>query len=631
MMFDIAGRKYKMRWLNWILAIALVSAAAGCGDTLTEGGTTATSAATVSLIASAPQIGSAPASETTLTAIVKDASNRALADEAVSFVASSGSLTITEPFTDSAGRAVATLTPGANAANRNVTVTATAGTVSASYVVAVGGTTVSVAGNTSAVLADSSQLTVTVRDSAGTGVSGAVVTLSSVNGNTLAPSVVTTNATGVATTILTATAGGADTITASALGASGTHSINISADTFTVAMAATVNINICAPVTATWLSGGSPVNGGTVDFQATRGTLHTDAGCTVPGSQVLTNGAGVATIYILSPNAGPTTVTATGSSVDSPSASATSEFLATTPDSLTFQASRTTLGLNDSVTLTATVRDATGNLVKNAVVDFNIETGDTTSGSLSPASGVTDSLGRASTVYSSTVVPSATDGVQIRATVRATAITQTVALTVGGSSLFISLGMATRIEDLNTATYRYAGAVQVADAGGNPVSGITVVLRLEAESYDKGSRSTVGTTDNVALSSVTPLSSTFDVFVANGTLSCASEDLNRDGVLDLNEDDGVGDDGDGALDPGAPATITGSITTDANGNGAFDVIYPKDYADWTQVKVTATAQVSGTESVKAIRFILPMSQGDATSPPGSTSPFGTANSCTNPG
>jgi hypothetical protein len=121
------------------------------------------------------------------------------------------------------------------------------------------------------------------------------------------------------------------------------------------------------------------------------------------------------------------------------------------------------------------------------------------------------------------------------------------------------------------------------------------------------------------------------VFVANGTLSCASEDLNRDGVLDLNEDDGVGDDGDGALDPGAPATITGSITTDANGNGAFDVIYPKDYADWTQVKVTATAQVSGTESVKAIRFILPMSQGDATSPPGSTSPFGTANSCTNPG
>lgn len=620
-----------MRWLNWILAIALVSAAAGCGDTLTEGGTTATSAATVSLIASAPQIGSAPASETTLTAIVKDASNRALADEAVSFVASSGSLTITEPFTDSAGRAVATLTPGANAANRNVTVTATAGTVSASYVVAVGGTTVSVAGNTSAVLADSSQLTVTVRDSAGTGVSGAVVTLSSVNGNTLAPSVVTTNATGVATTILTATAGGADTITASALGASGTHSINISADTFTVAMAATVNINICAPVTATWLSGGSPVNGGTVDFQATRGTLHTDAGCTVPGSQVLTNGAGVATIYILSPNAGPTTVTATGSSVDSPSASATSEFLATTPDSLTFQASRTTLGLNDSVTLTATVRDATGNLVKNAVVDFNIETGDTTSGSLSPASGVTDSLGRASTVYSSTVVPSATDGVQIRATVRATAITQTVALTVGGSSLFISLGMATRIEDLNTATYRYAGAVQVADAGGNPVSGITVVLRLEAESYDKGSRSTVGTTDNVALSSVTPLSSTFDVFVANGTLSCASEDLNRDGVLDLNEDDGVGDDGDGALDPGAPATITGSITTDANGNGAFDVIYPKDYADWTQVKVTATAQVSGTESVKAIRFILPMSQGDATSPPGSTSPFGTANSCTNPG
>jgi protocatechuate 3,4-dioxygenase beta subunit len=625
MMFDIAGRKYKMRWLNWILAITLVSVAAGCGDTLTEGSATATSAASVSLIASAPQIGTAPASETTLTAIVKDASNRALADEAVSFVASSGSLTITEPFTDSSGKATATLSPGANAANRSITVTATAGTVSASYVVAVGGTTVSVAGNTSAVLGNSTPLTVTVRDSAGTGVSGAVVTLSSVNGNTLAPSVVTTNATGVATTTLTATAGGTDTITASALGATGTHAINISGDTFTVAMAATVNINTCTGVTATWLSGGSPVSGGTVDFQATRGTLYTDAGCTVPGSQVLTNGAGVATLYILSPNAGPTTVTATGSSVNSPSAYVASEFLATTPATMVFQASRTTLGLNDSVTLTATVRDATGNLVKNAIVDFNILV-DTTGGDLSPSSGVTDSLGRASTVYISTVVPSATDGVQIQAEVRGTAITQTVALTVGGSSLFVSLGMATRIEDLNAATYRYSGAVQVADAGGNPVSGITVVLRLEAESYDKGSRDV----DGNAVSSVSSPLTTFGVFVANGTLSCASEDLNNDGVLDPNERDGIGDNGDDKLDPGAPATITGSILTDANGNGAFDVVYPKDYADWTQVKVTATALVSGTESVKAIRFLLPMSQSDATSPPGSTSPFGTANACTNP-
>ncbi len=615
-----------MRWLNWILAIGLVSIAAGCGDTLTEGGSTATSAASVSLIASAPQIGTAPASETTLTAIVKDASNRALADEAVSFVASSGSLTITEPFTDSAGKAVATLTPGANAANRSITVTATAGTVSASYVVAVGGTTVSIAGNTSAVLGNSTPLTVTVRDSAGTGISGAVVTFSSVNGNTLAPSVATTNATGVATTTLTATAGGTDTVTASALGASGTHSINISADTFTVTMAATVNINTCAAVTATWLSGGSPVSGGTVDFQATRGTLYTDAACTASGTQVLTNGSGVATIYIQSPDSGPTTVTATGNSVDSPSAFATSEFLATAPDSITFQASRTTLGLNDSVTLTATVRDVTGNLVKNAVVDFNIEPGDITGGSLSPASGVTDSLGRASTVYSSTVVPSAADGVQIRATVRGTAITQTVALTVGGSSLFISLGMATRIEDLNTATYRYPGAVQVADAGGNPVSGITVVLRLEAESYDKGARDI----DGNAVSSVSSPLTTFGVFVANGTLSCASEDLNSDGVLDPNEDDGVGDNGNGRLDPGTPATITGYIVTDVNGNGAFDVVYPKDYASWTQVKVTATAQVSGTESVKAIRFLLPMSQSDSSSPPGSTSPFGTANACTNP-
>lgn len=616
----IAKMNIMMRWFLGVLLAAVVAVTGGCGDTLTAGNDTATTAASITLIASSPQMGTALASEVTLTAIVKDAANRALAEEAVSFTATSGSLLVTQPFTDNSGKAIAILSPGV-ASNRTITVTATSGAASASYVITVAGTSVSVAGNTNAVLGASTPLTITVRDSSNTGVPSAVVTVSSVNGNTIAPTVATTNASGVATVNFTGTIGGADTINVSAMGATGTHSISVSADTFSVATAASIDINTCTPVAATWSIGGTPVAGISVDFQATRGTLYTNPICTVPGTQATTDVAGVATIYIRSPNAGPSSITASGGA-SGPTASTATQFVATTPASLVFQASRTTLGLNDSVTLTATVRDATYNLVEGAVVEFTIEA-DTTGGSLSPASGVTDTLGRASTVYSSTVQPSATDGVQIRATVQGTAISEDIFLTVGGAGLSLSLGMGTSIEDVNNATYRYPGAVQVADAGGNPVAGQLVTLRLDAESYDKGYRDA----DAVALSTVTgPLDSTFAVYVATGFLSCMNEDTNRNGILDPGEDFN----GSGFLEPGTPATVIITGPTDAYGNASFDVVYPKDYANWLQVKITGTIQVAGTESTKAIRFILPMSQADASSPPGTTSRYGVANACNLP-
>lgn len=620
-MCDKAGKKATIRWFFGGMLVAMIAAIAGCGDTLTQSEDTTTTAASITLIASSPQMGSALTSEVILTAIVKDAANRALEEELVSFVASSGNLTVTQPFTDKSGKAIATLSPGI-ASNRTITVTATSGAASASYVVTVAGTTVSVAGNTSAVLDAVTPLTITVRDSGNTGVSSAVVTVSSVNGNTLAPTVATTNASGVATVNFTGTAGGVDTITASAMGASGTHTISVSLDTFSVATAASIDIITCTAVTATWAIGGNPVEGSPVDFQATRGSLYTDASCSVSGAQATTNGSGVATIYIISPNSGPSSITASGGA-SGPSASTSTTFVATTPDSLVFQASRTTLGLNDSVTLTATVRDAAYNLVKNAVVEFAI-IADTTGGGLNPATGVTDALGRASTVYNSTVQPSATDGVHIRATVQGTAISEDIYLTVGGSGLSLSLGMATKIESLNDATYRYSGAVQVADAGGNPVAGQLVTLRLDPESYDKGYRAG---TDKVAVSTVTgPLDSTFDVFVSNGSLSCANEDTNRNGILDPGEDFN----GSGYLEPGTPATVNATVTTDPYGNATFAVVYPKDHANWLQVKITGTIQVAGTESTKAIRFLLPMSEADASSPPGMTSPYGFANACNNP-
>jgi hypothetical protein len=89
------------------------------------------------------------------------------------------------------------------------------------------------------------------------------------------------------------------------------------------------------------------------------------------------------------------------------------------------------------------------------------------------------------------------------------------------------------------------------------------------------------------------------------------------------------------LDPGdIAATIPGAVITDSTGSANFSVIYPEDHALWVQSKLTATATVQGTESSTSATFWLPMLAkyiNDVTaSPPGAISPYGSANSCTNP-
>ena len=613
----------RMVWgLPLVMLLAGCIGGSGSDGTPVGGGDGGTGAgvASVSMIATSPQIGTTPASETEITAIVKDGANRAVDGQEVVFSSTSGLLVVNQGSTDNSGLATATLSPGADAGNRDITVTAQAGGITSTYLVKATGSTVGITGPSSVVFGSSATLSINVKNSGGQGVPFVPVTLSSANGNLINPATATTNSNGTAAVTFTAAQGssGTDTVTATALGATDSHNISVSGDDFSVTVAPSVLINTCTPATVKWETNGAPVGNTAVSFNATRGTLYTNATCTTTGSQAITDGSGNATLYLRSPNSGPATITASGPGFV-PTASSSLEFVAVTPGSLVLQASRTKLNLNDSVTLTATVRDAAFNLVKGATVQFTIQT-DTTSGSLEADSGVTDSLGRVSTVYSSTSQPSSLNGVTIRAAIPGTGISEIIVLTVGDSSLSINLGMATRIESPNTATYRYPGAVQVSDAAGNPVAGARVTLKLDAESYDKGFRM-----DTMAYSTVFE-DSTFSAFITNGFLSCMNEDSNRNGILDAGEDFN----GDGSLQPGIPATVTPLVTTDEFGNASFDVVYPKDSANWLQVKLIATAEVSGTESTSAIRFIPPMSQEDEQSPPGSTSPFGTATSCNNP-
>ena len=74
---------------------------------------------------------------------------------------------------------------------------------------------------------------------------------------------------------------------------------------------------------------------------------------------------------------------------------------ADTPNSIDAQANPFTIGPAEQSTITAVVRDASNNLVKNAVVLFDLQ--DVTGGQLSVASSVTDSQGRAQTFYTAPV------------------------------------------------------------------------------------------------------------------------------------------------------------------------------------------------------------------------------------
>lgn len=216
---------------------------------------------------------------------------------------------------------------------------------------------------------------------------------------------------------MTADNAGTDTITVTGQGAMATHRQTISGDQFqitTPAAGADVTLNTCTQLQVSWRVNGSPNGGQTVSFSATRGTIYADSGCTTTASSAVTDASGVATVYIRSTNAGPSTLTAYVT--NGPTTSKNINFIATTAASIDLQVDNATIGPNDGsqstqqqATITATIRDGNNNLVKGKVVRFSI-TEDVSGGSLTTATATTDLLGRASTTYVSSAATTATTG-----------------------------------------------------------------------------------------------------------------------------------------------------------------------------------------------------------------------------
>lgn len=584
-----------------------------------------TSALTVLLLSDSTTIQSNNSTTAQLSAYVRDANNNFIAGIPVTMLSTSGALTpvvtttgVAALTTDSNGLARATLSTPGDPTNRLITVTARVGNTTSTANVSVAGSTLTLQGAGSFILNQTQKFTVTLLDSGKQGIAGKAISVTAPANGTVSATSLVTDSQGMASFNLTATQGGAGTVSVAGLGLSAQQAITVNSDIVSFSTPATnaaIPLKTLQTFTAVWTKNGVPQVGQTVNFATTRGCIN-PAGTTCAGvlstASAVTNAQGQASVQMLSDDAGGATVTATvaGGTV----ASTTAQFISVNPSTLDVQASKFTIGPSEQSTITAVVRDAQNNLVANSTVVFNLS--DVTGGTLTVPSAVTDSQGRAQTVYTSGSVASASNGVRITASVQgAAAVTpKSVLLTVAKSQLFISIGTGNTIEKVNSTQYKKDYAVQVTDANGAGVTNVPLTLSILSLAYNKGYR-------------YIPTGATrWSTLV---TATCADDDFNHNGILDPGEDAN----GSGKIEAGNIAAVTpASVTTDASGFAFVSIYYPQEYALYLGVVLSAQAQVQGTASTASSGFVLDAPAADfndlTVSPPGLISPFGRSVLCT---
>lgn len=614
--------------------------------------------ASVDLLVSSPQLNSDGASTVTLTAVVKDTGNRALSGQAVSFTASSGLLTVTSGTTGANGTATATLGTGGDRTNRTITLNAsTAGVNAPPNIVTVTLTTLSISGSSSISFGESTPLTIFLKDSAGFGIAGKTVTVTSDNLNTLSavdPYVMKdasgnplsgsykTDANGQVIVTVTAAVGGADKIRAAAIGATKEFDLTVNASILKFinpapppAAVTEFTIGMLPPpdISAKYTINGIGQGGVTLNFVTTRGTLSS--------TTAVTDGSGVAKVTTSATNSGPVLFLA--SVANGPSAQVAAEFVAKTVNSVTLQAAPNTIGTNsggltaEKSLITAVVRDDKDNLVKGQTVNFNI-VNDASGGSLSPASSITDSSGTASTYYIAGGATTSPGGVTVRGTLAGTTpvVKGETTLTVAKKALFITLATGPFIEEMqDKIRYKKSYVALVTDAAGDPVAGATVVATVTPVYYEKGYY--VWSTTAARWVRVLTLQAASTTLP--GVPACANEDgmlhnslYDFNGVLNTDPLSGAKEDqnGNNRLDPGNVVSVT-ATPTDAAGHSTLSLIYAKNYAHWANVKLEAFASTGGSTASAFVTFDLPGLATEYTSqnvdPPGNPSPFGISSSC----
>lgn len=578
------------------------------------------SATTVELLASQPTVGTG-GEQITLTAFVKDGNNLAKAGAPVSWSVDNGRISAQVSTTNANGLATAVLDAGSNKGNRTAVVTVNSGAARQTLSVPVVNTKLSYSGATTVSVGSAMQLTVTATDSKNVAIPGVTLSLSSSLGNTV-PATATTDGAGQAVVSYTAVRSGADALVVTGAGTSVTTAVTVSGSDEVLAFvtpAASKKVTVRAPETITvrYTRSGVAQAGRVINLAATVGQLSQ--------ASVTTGADGTASVSITSSFAGAAVLSASLTGASTPvQATLPLSFVAVTPAKLVLQIAPTALAPNlagattNQATVVAKVTDADGNPVADTTVNFSQVT-DPSGGRLQQASAVTDLNGNASVQYLSGAETTASGAVQLRGTVAsAIGVNGSAAMTVNQSALFIALGTGNTISNFDTETYEKRWTVYVTDANGVRVTNVPVTVKVIPTAFGKG---------------YLVWSETASTWVYADYLQCPNEDRsNLNGVLDPGEDTN----GDGALTPGNVVALTQStVTTDANGAATIVLRYAELYASWIDVRLTATAIVSGTESTNFKEFPLDKLAGDysvkTVAPAGVRSPFGVDTStCTNP-
>jgi hypothetical protein len=621
------------------------SAFAGTATSSSSGATVVPTISSITLLESSPNLPSDNSKPVTITAIARDASNQLVPGAVIDFIASSGGILpvqttagstgttkVAAGTTDANGIAQATLTTPGDFANRSITVTAISGGATATIDVSVVGTTLTLTGASTLISGDSGTYTVALSDAGNNGISGQQVTVASTAGNKLSTNLVATDALGHASFQVTGSVAGNDTIKVSALGQSATQALTVSGQSFSFAapMLSTLPLGQSENLTVTWTNSGTAQSNSPVTFSTTRGTVNGASTVTIN-----TGMAGTATITVSSTTAGPAIVTATaGSGATAVATQVPLTFVATVPYTIDVQASPATIPVQGQSTITAIVRDALNNLVSGETVYFQLA--DVTNGSISVGSAVTDLQGQAQTVYTATTTPSAANGVTVTASFLPALVapgvsTATVNLTVGGQTLFLSLGTGSIVgENAQKTQFQLPYVVQAVDAGGNPVANVTLTMKVEdlpPPAINPQLGPAPNTWNALSASSAAYAKGVYvkntSQWVQNIDAYCLNEDVAGTGVYvasnDLNHNM--------VLDPGGVATVSPSpVTTDSTGTANITIYYPEDAANWVQVRLTATATVAGTQTSTSAVFWLPILASYLTNtsatPPGYYSPYG---------
>ena len=411
------------------------------------------------------------ASTSTIAAQVTDSNGNPVADATVDFATTLGSIAPATATTDENGVATATLT--AATSTGTATVSAASGDVSGSTdvpFVTGAAANIKVSADPATLTADGSStsaVTAQVTDANGNPVAGAEVSFATTAG-AIAPATATTDANGEATATLTAgIAVGTATVTASTNGVSDSVDVTfvagpaanvaVSAEPTTLPADGSSTSTITAAVTD---ANGNPVAGQSVSFATTLGNVAPATGTTDA------NGMATATLTAAS---GPGTATVSATAGDA-SGSATVEFIASGPASVSVSADPTTLiadGASTS-TISAQVTDANANPVVGETVSFA-----TTAGTID-ATAVTDANGVAvATFTAGTTVGTAT----ITATAGEASDTVDVTLIAGAAAnMTITANPVSVPADGTTAS---TIAASVTDANGNPIAGATVSLTTD--------------------------------------------------------------------------------------------------------------------------------------------------------